>query len=251
VSNKKISEHTFKEQELDNKLKDSEKLFIIFDSHGYAKDIIFKQEQQRRLSQNVIYYEIDDPGTDIRAILKDLNDTDISSEEWKHSLLLGFVEAALFKLHIVDERLDKKVNEQEELEGIPSRELLKAKGIEVSGSDFVGSKEEIEEEELKDLLKKKKCDVVILHYGIIQKIKEYTIHPDKEKYIEGLIERIRKNSNCREVYIHSARGAIVPSVKTKSIPMAVVERWVGLSTSKLEIIHELLSLKEKKEVFKK
>jgi hypothetical protein len=33
--------------------------------------------------------------------------------------------------------------------------------------------------------------------------------------------------------------------------MAVVERWVGLSTSKLEIIHELLSLKEKKEVFKK
>jgi hypothetical protein len=153
-------------------------------------------------------------------------------------------EAALIRMLIVDERLDRSAEAgrapELRLSGWSLKRLFEAKGISIAGREFSGTHLP-EAHQLLDLVRNPDgaaFHFLCVHRGVLDKLKR----PDDPDAIERILDEL--THIVPNVIVHSGRaGTIEFHASVRQMPLSNVADWLHANRNKSEIVDVLSQLR--------
>jgi hypothetical protein len=201
-----------------------------------APIILVRSHTHKLEKLSPLHYEPHERGDRLRAEVESLRKED------KDSLILfslRLMEAALIRVIIIDERIDRTVDEEHDPDrkGVPLRTLLRWRGIDVQGREYGTPGYDKDISTLRGWIAGNKYDVLIVHLGIIEKIASKGSLATEEILTELQAE-------VGYVIIHSGRPVIPDFPRgTRFILLSTLMSWVDPACSKMQMVEELFALR--------
>jgi hypothetical protein len=231
---------------------------ILFDSHGSCKTQNENEENSVKWKESYGSLELvckhyepyitnDPTGYSATSALDQIDKGDSKSSLKPPSVGLAFIEAAMTKVLIVDERIDPTSSQlmtDDRFQWTCSyKELFSWKGVDIRGGEY-GLESIRDDSLLMGWVENKGYDFIVLHKGIVDKLAqtEEGDLPSKRERMSELFEKLRKH--VPHIVIHSGRMAMSElPLGVKSMSFSNVDIWIRNNYPKVRIIEDLSLLR--------
>ena len=201
-----------------------------------APIILVRSHTHKLEGVHPLHYEPHEKGDRLRAEVESLRKED---KDGLRLFSLRLMEAALIRIIVVDERIDRIVDEEHDPDrkGFPLRALLRWRGIDVQGKDYGTPGYDKDMTTLRGWIAGNNYDVLILHLGIVEKIASQSRLTNDEIFTALQAE-------VGYLVIHSGRPVMPNFIKgTRFVLLSTLMSWVDPACSKMQLVEELFALR--------